>query len=305
MADQALTVSKAQQQEIYKAERLLIEKGEVLTSLGQLEAFNFNMKMNELAMLRIAQQLKENKGYLGLPYSDDSGEIQTVQTWEECCQFKIGVAKRALDEKLQNLECFGEAFYQASKKVGIGRNDLRQLRKLPDPEREALIDKTLAGADKTEIKALIADLSEQADAEKQQLSQQLNDAQADLNAARELNADKQQEIDALKQRKFKLKPWEQELEDLTVAIAGARSLAAQGVAQLRELGDNLLSMGEIDERARDLASERLAEAVLELASLAMGENIRLEQDFAVARETVLSKALEQVDDAARLGGEHE
>ncbi|GGA95939.1 hypothetical protein [Agarivorans gilvus] len=300
MADKQLTISKAQQQEVYKAEALVQEKAEVLKLLGQLEAFNFQSKMGELAVLRIAQQLKEGKHYLGLPYTDEQGETQLTQSWEDCSKFLLGIAPKAINEKLQNLEQFGEDFYQASKKVGIGQKDLRQLRKLPDEQRQALVDKTLEGANKDEIKALIVDLTEQAESEKQALQQQLADSQADLEASRELAADKQQEIDALKQRKFKQAAWEQELEDLTMAITGARTLLAQGVAQLNELGNTLLAMGGVDERAREMASERLAEVVLELGSLAVNQNQQLEQDFAIARESVLRKALEQGQDIAML-----
>ena len=111
----------------------------VAMSLGQAQFAEFNEKLAKVARIKLWAEIKESKEYKGLKLIDTEGNWRQIATWDDFCQCQ-GKSRRTVDEEIQNLQMFGEDFFEASKKIGLSTRDLRKLRKLPDAEREVIIN---------------------------------------------------------------------------------------------------------------------------------------------------------------------
>ncbi|MBQ4853010.1 hypothetical protein J8L97_23060, partial [Pseudoalteromonas sp. MMG012] len=137
----------------------LASKQDALMQLGQIQAFNFIGKLVTVSEIKILQQVKESKSFKGLTYKGDTGEVLTVSTWDECCQNLLGMSRQSVDNRLLNLQKFGDEFFEAAQKMRLGYRDLRALRQLPDDEQQLVIEsEAVETGDKEAVKELIDEL---------------------------------------------------------------------------------------------------------------------------------------------------
>lgn len=121
--------------------------------MGHVQMARALSKFADVVGLSKVAHIKETKMYRALSgkkgVDADGNEIADVGTWDGFCR-AIGSSKTTMDERLLNLNVFGESALDALTRVGAGVRDLRQYRKLPADERLALIDAAKAG-DKDEL----------------------------------------------------------------------------------------------------------------------------------------------------------
>lgn len=101
-------------------------------------------------------------------------------TWEEFCGL-LGVTSRKVDEDISNLQAFGEDALNSMSRIGIGYRELRQYRKLPEDQKQALIEVAKAG-DKEGFVELAEEIIAKHAKEKEQLASQVEEAKATLQA---------------------------------------------------------------------------------------------------------------------------
>jgi len=118
--------------------------------IGQRKFSAALQKLLTVSDLVELQKVKDSKAYKGLAVVID-GKLETVSSFKQVCD-SIGVSERHINEQLLNLKTFGPEFVEYSDKY-LGFRDVRALRKLPDDERQALIEVAKAG-DKGELLAL-------------------------------------------------------------------------------------------------------------------------------------------------------
>jgi hypothetical protein len=171
-------LSAEQEKAVVETRKVLADKEQVLKELGRIEAFGFVNKLLTVSSLKILQNIKESKSYQGLTYYNSQGELLTVSSWNECCEFKLHMSRQNLDKNLLNLREFGEEFFESSKKLGLGDRELRKLRKLPEEEQSFVIEsQAIDMGDKEAVKELIEDLTDKHVKEKGQLKAQLDESQ--------------------------------------------------------------------------------------------------------------------------------
>jgi len=107
--------------------------------LGQAQAADAIRQISQTIGVSKLAYVKENKLYRGLrgmPAPNAFGVV-LQGTWEEFCGL-LGMSDEKANQDIANLRAFGEEALESMSRVGIGYRDLRQFRKLPPDQREAL-----------------------------------------------------------------------------------------------------------------------------------------------------------------------
>lgn len=170
---------------------------QTVLSLGQSQFAEFNEKLAKIARVKLWSEIKNSKSYKGLKLIDEDGNWRQIATWDDFCQSQ-GKSRRTVDEEIQNLELFGAGFFEVSKKIGLSTRDLRKLRKLPDDERDIIINgEAVQAEDKDSLIDLIEEISAKHAKTKAELEQQVQDLTADNQAKDKVMATKDKKINTL------------------------------------------------------------------------------------------------------------
>lgn len=165
--------------------------------LGQVQMANAIAKFADVVSLTKLQYIKESKLYRALKgkkaRTPSGEEIADVGTWDGYCQ-ALGLSRTKVDEDLINLKTFGEQALNNLSAMGIGYREMRQYRKLPADQKEALIEVAKTG-DKDTFIDLAEEIISKHAFEKAELINDLEEARADHEAQGELLAKKSKELD--------------------------------------------------------------------------------------------------------------
>lgn len=113
---------------------------EINQLIGQIQMANSFARFADVVSLQKLAHIKETKAYKaskGVTVNLPNGEIADVGTWDGFCQ-ALGMSASKVDEDLINLRVFGEQALENLSRIGAGYRELRQWRKLPQSQREAL-----------------------------------------------------------------------------------------------------------------------------------------------------------------------
>lgn len=136
--------------------------------------------------------VKENKLYKGLAGQKTADGQQLTGTWEDFCKL-LGRSRQQVDEDILNLRSLGEEALESMSKMGIGYREMRQFRKLPSDQKEALISVAKEG-DKESFLELAEDIIVKHTKEKDALNTQLTGVRADYEAQSEVLNEKSMEL---------------------------------------------------------------------------------------------------------------
>lgn len=129
------------------------------------EQFSRTVRTSKLAFV------KENKLYRALKGMQIANGSQFSGTWDEFCQL-LGTSRDKVELDIANLRAFGEEALESMSKMGIGYRELRQYRRLPEDQKQALIEVAKAG-DKEGFVELAEEIMVKHAKEKQALAQAL------------------------------------------------------------------------------------------------------------------------------------
>lgn len=125
--------------------------------IGRKSIFESISKLLTVTNFLDLKKIKESKEYKGLRINVD-GKLLTVHTWEDYCLHVEGRSRDSIDLDLKNLELLGTDLFNASRQLGIGPATMRSLRKLPDDQKDELLEIANTG-DKDVFLQTIDDLS--------------------------------------------------------------------------------------------------------------------------------------------------
>lgn len=161
--------------------------------LGQAQMADAFAKFSKTVLTSKLAYVKENKLYKALAGQKSQDGLELTGTWQEFCNV-LGFTPEHANESINNLRAFGEEALESMGRMGIGYRELRQYRKLPADQKDALIE-----AAKTGDKEVFIDLAEEIISkhtfEKAELLNSLEEAKADHEAQGELLAKKSKELD--------------------------------------------------------------------------------------------------------------
>ena len=251
-------ITAAQEKNIVEAKSVLASKQDVLIKIGQAQAFNFVGKLLTVSELKLLHDIKESKAYKGLTHTDENGKVQTVSTWDECCQNILGSSRQHIDERLKNLHQFGEEFFEQSQKMQLGYRDLRALRQLPDEQQALIIEsEAVEIGDKDAVKEMIQELKDHHNKEISSLKEEAKATEAMLKANRQMSnktvIELQQVKEQLEQKKFSPDKWKLDVKEFFESMASVHQEMEQSLNKILSLNEQL-DLIEMDERAREAST---------------------------------------------------
>lgn len=189
--DVAAVDGLAQLQASYGQERDLANQ-----MLGQIQMSRAISKFTDVVSLQKLKYIKENKSYRALSgqkgIDRNGSEITDVGTWAGFCA-ALGVSASKIDEDLTNLQIFGEEALAQLTQAGAGYRELRQYRKLPEDQKQALIEVAKAG-DKEGFVELAEEIIAKHAKEKEALTAEVEETKATLEAKDRVLQDNAQKI---------------------------------------------------------------------------------------------------------------
>lgn len=121
-------------------EQVEVGFAEINQLIGQIQMANSFARFADVVSLQKLSIIKETKAYKaskGVSVNLPNGETADVGTWDGFCR-ALGMSASKVDEDLINLRAFGEEALENLTRIGAGYRELRQFRKLPADQREAL-----------------------------------------------------------------------------------------------------------------------------------------------------------------------
>ena len=165
--------------------------------LGQAQMADAIAKLTSTVAVSKMAFVKENKLYQSLNGMKDLDGRGLSGTWQEFCKL-LGTSVAKVNEDINNLQTFGEAALDSMSRMGIGYREMRQYRRLPEDQKSALIEVAKTG-DKDAFIDLAEEIIAKHAKEKEELTQRLDETNADYEAQSEVMAKKTKELDTTKQ----------------------------------------------------------------------------------------------------------
>ncbi|WP_275261454.1 hypothetical protein [Allofranklinella schreckenbergeri] len=150
--------------------------------LGQSDMAEAFEKFSRTVRISRLAYIKENKIYQKLRGIRTPHGAEFSGTWEGFCKL-IRKSVDQVDRDIANLKAFGEEALESMSRMGIGYRELRQYRRLPEDQKQALIEVAKAG-DKEGFVDLAEELIAKHAKEKEALAAQVKSAQAQVADAR-------------------------------------------------------------------------------------------------------------------------
>lgn len=175
--------------------------------LGQAQAFQAAGNLLQTFGVSKLALVKENKLYQQLSGMKSPNGLELKGTWVEFCQL-LGMSDEKANQDIANLHAFGEEALEQMQRIGIGYRELRQYRKLPEDQKQALIEVAKAG-DKEGFVELAEEIIAKHAKEKEALTTQVEESKATLEAKDRVLQSKADLINKLEEqtaRKFKPLP---------------------------------------------------------------------------------------------------
>lgn len=256
-------LSHEQQKAVIQTKEVVAQMEEVMREIGQIEAFDFMQKLATVASLKLIQKIKETKSYKGLVYKNESGELATVATFDEFCDLKLGAPRRTVDERLLCLNTFGEEFFEASQKIGLGYRELRKLRQLPADQQQLVIEnEAVELGDKEALRELIDDLNAKHQQELKAAKGEKAELEQALRVARQMRDEAQAEAnkhkEVLAQRKFNPESWKRDVSQIVTDIATLEGTVLQALTKLVALRTKIAESDSDEVFAKDPATYHAA-----------------------------------------------
>ncbi len=166
-------------QTAHSAERDLVNQ-----LLGQAQMADAFTKFSKTVFISKLVYVKENKLYRAIAGKPTEDGLQLSGTWEEFCKLLDWTPQHA-NEAIASFKAFGEEALESMSNMGIGYRQMRQFRKLPDDEKEALVEVAKAG-DKESFVELAEEIIVKNAKEKDVLQSNLIETMADYDAQSEV-----------------------------------------------------------------------------------------------------------------------
>lgn len=181
--------------------------------LGQIQMADAFSRFSQTVCASKLAFIRDNKLYRQLKGKKTADGLRLNGTWDEFCVL-LGMTRGKADEDIANLREFGEQALESMSRMGIGYRELRQFRKLPEDEKQALIEVAKEG-DKEGFAEVAETIIAKHTKEKEALKKQLEDTKLDLEASRTTASKKESaltkaenELEKLKVRIQKMTPVE-------------------------------------------------------------------------------------------------
>lgn len=206
------------------------DRDELNQVLGQIQMGRAFAKFADVVSLSKLAYIKETKKYKALAGKKgidvDGNEIADVGTWEGFC-LAVGTTRQKVDEDILNLKSFGEAALADLSRVGAGYRELRQLRKLPDVDKSALLEAAKSG-DKEVFFDFAEEIISKHAKEKEEIAKKIEEQQKEFQALETVAKNHKEENNQFRMELAKAKlntlPWSEVVAPLAEEIANHQAI---------------------------------------------------------------------------------
>ena len=258
---------------------------------GAFEEFSRTVRTSKLAYVKENKLYQQLKGGL-TPH----GAEKLSGTWEEFCGL-LGRSVDQCDRDIANLKAFGEEALESMSRMGIGYRELRQYRRLPADQQQALIEVAKTG-DKDGFLDLAEEIIARHAKEKEALATQVEEAKATLEAKDRVLADKNERLTKLEEegkRKFKPSPGSEaktaQEQALLTELDQAGSAAYLAMHKTFAAADAALSDSGAREAIQVRARQAVEFLVQQLADMAEEFGIQVDLEARIAPTWLDEEAL--------------
>lgn len=237
--------------------------------VGRKQILNAVQKLLMVTDLVDLRNIKESKAYKNLQVEID-GKTAVISTFDEYCVHVEGRSRQAVDLELANFNQLGEEFFNAMRQIGIGPATMRDYRKLPDDEKQALLEVAQTG-DKDSFVELASTLITKHQREKETTEKKLAKLADDLDAQRKETADlAQAKDDVIKGKGEFINQLEEKL-----ATALNKKADKSEAAQDTRIADARLELQEVANQVKIEIMTDLRVAVQKLIEDTPGQHVQL------------------------------
>lgn len=192
--------------------------------IGRLEALDFVATVATSALISVYENVKKSKAWRHLR-NPKSGDGRHFESLDDFCEVKLGRSYRRFRELAANRVLIGQAAFDQAERIGLRQVDYNALKALPAPDQELVRRAVEEAQSRDEVLDLLQELAARHAKEKEQLTTQVEEAKATLEAKDRVLADKNERLTKLEEEgKRKFKP-----------SAGSEAKTAQEQALLTEL----------------------------------------------------------------------
>ena len=206
--------------------------------LGSIQGIQAIANLATAAMLTKLKLVKEEKAYKGVELLNKAtGEIVTVNSWEDFCSYGLGKSRTGIDEQLQNLNAFGADALEEMQQMGITSKQFRQLRALAKEDESNVIEviANVTTTAQTDIEAAKEQLLELIDKQAEKHTREKDALKQAQEQAEKQAKQKEEELQAQLQRAERtVKNKEQELADSRAMLTKKIDLINQLVDEKHE-----------------------------------------------------------------------
>lgn len=255
------------------AGRLVQYRG-AIAGAERIRTADFFRTVADTVMAQTFCEMRRSRGYLGLPYTDATGQLRAVEDLEEYCLEFLGKSYRRCVDLADNLHLLGPDLYEQAQSIGFKTKDYRALKALPADDQQA-VKEALEEGDKDLALTVLS-----------QLVGRHQEARAIAERQREVAIADRKEIEA--------------------DYAAATAIIGERETQIRQLKGGAIPPPTLDERmagwaprAQRLTAE-LEEGLLQLTQLVQGA-AAIEYPAEPAAQAAWRAALGPVEEAVSLG----
>lgn len=234
--------------EVTKAQPATEQEGRDLMNqlLGQAQAFSAASGLLQTFGVSKLAFVKENGLYKHLSGMLTPNGLELSGTWVEFCGL-LGMSDEKANQDISNLRAFGEEALESMSRMGIGYRELRQFRKLPSDQREALAQIAVTG-NKEDVLEAAYEAIEQERSKRSELEVKAAELGEDLKLAerraKNLDAEcerKDMQIKRLSSSKARCTEFLERTEDIRSECLALQAEAELPLAALKKLFDEINS----------------------------------------------------------------
>jgi len=240
--------------------------------LGQAQMAGALQKVCRLSALLKLRFVKENKLYRHIKTADGQHF-----SWKMYCD-EYGTSHKTVDEQLLNLQVFGEEAMSAFQRMDVGYRELRKLRKLPEEDRQIIIEsEAIDTGDKDAVRELLEDIVSKHAKEKEVAAQREETLKEALDASNKIMADKDARFNALEKelhlRSGRTMPWQEKVAPLKDEMNMVSNVLDEALGRMLVLHQSILGL-DMDDDVRDIARRSMVtryKEVLDRAAVLVSE----------------------------------
>lgn len=176
--------------------RAILHYSEALIDTGRSQLAYAVSILGRVGAIEALKRVRDSKKYIGLPYTDDSGNLRRVGDIEEYCTAFLGRSYSSIMEDDKHLRTLGRDGFAKAIEFGLTTKQLRQIEKLPD-DQQAIVKEAMTASDKDAVLDILERYVVKSTAEKETLKKERDDARAESAGRDKVIVEKNRKIDEL------------------------------------------------------------------------------------------------------------